>query len=42
MPYNVYTVEFHGMPNHIAIFIASKPSEEEGLKYHVIGTISTA
>ncbi|KAL2844277.1 hypothetical protein BJX68DRAFT_269804 [Aspergillus pseudodeflectus] len=41
--YEVYTVQFVGEPNHVAIYIETQPNEEvekrKGLKYDVTGTI---
>ncbi|KAM0544116.1 hypothetical protein ACHAPJ_011998 [Fusarium lateritium] len=38
MSYNVYTVEYIGSPNHVAIFIENG-REGSGTIYHVIGNI---
>ncbi|KAL4935220.1 hypothetical protein BDV06DRAFT_207430 [Aspergillus oleicola] len=43
MSYEVYTAEYIGQPNHVAIYIETQPSADEqtrsGLMYHVVGNI---
>jgi len=43
MSYEVYTAEYIGQPNHVAIYIETQPSTNEqtrnGLMYHVVGNI---
>ena len=44
MPYNVYTVEYLGEPNHVAIYVEKEPVSEtnkkgSGTLYHVVGSI---
>lgn len=40
MSYEVYTAEYIGQPNHVAIYIETQPSTNEqtrnGLMYHVV------
>jgi hypothetical protein len=40
MLYNLYTIEYVGVRNHVAIFVEAGPAGN-GLKYHVIGNILT-
>ncbi|KAI9375148.1 hypothetical protein BJX61DRAFT_550019 [Aspergillus egyptiacus] len=43
MSYEVFTAEYIGQPNHIALYIETNPSPDDqdrsGRLYHVIGTI---
>lgn len=43
MSYEVYTAEYLGQPNHVAIYIETQPrtddQESSGVLYHVVGNI---
>jgi hypothetical protein len=43
MSYEVYTAEYLGQPNHVAIYIETQPTADEqtraGLMFHVVGNI---
>lgn len=38
MSYNVYTAQYQGKPNHVAIFVETDPGKS-GALFHVVGNI---